>query len=223
MTSIYLIAFEDIKVFLKTNEKSFKNKNDAYNIALKLLKGKKYICSSVKIEEWIHASNLLKNKINIPKYNIYEINSASQDEINNLSNSLTMKDNYNITNILKYLGKLEERISFLPEINNVIIDKYSRLLELEVLSCNLCDLIKIFKNNRFLRKYIYYNMIYIVGNYGFLKISNDNNPVADFVFELVELKENFLAKKVLELYNIYSPKSDAILSCSRDFIKRYIK
>lgn len=129
MTSIHQIEFEDIKEFLKSNDKKiFKNKNDAYNIAFKLLKSKNFINYSVKIEEWMIARNLLINKINIPKYNLYEIDFASNDEINELSKSLNIKENnINSTkNILRYLGKLEERITFLPEINNIIIDKYHR-------------------------------------------------------------------------------------------------
>lgn len=165
MTSIYQIDFEVIKEFLKNNDKKiFKNKNDAYNIAFKLLNSKNFINNSVKIEEWIIARNLLINKINIPKYNLYEIDFASKDEISELSKSLNMKENnINSTkNILKYLGKLEERISFLPEINIIITDKYRKLLELDILSSNLRNIIKIFKDNRFLRDFIYNSMSYIV-------------------------------------------------------------
>ena len=50
MTSIHQIPFEDIAIFLKTNNKCFKNKNDAYNITLKLLKTENIIGHTDKIE-----------------------------------------------------------------------------------------------------------------------------------------------------------------------------
>lgn len=228
MTSIYQIEFEDIKEFLKQNNKKiFKNKNDAYNMALKLLKSSNIINHSVKIDEWMIARNLLINKINIPRYNICELDFATKDEIDELSKSLTMKGNdINSTkNILRYLGKLEERITFLPEINNIIIDKYSKLLEIDILSSNLCNIINIFKHNRFLRKFIYDNIRYIISKDRILIINGcyASYYVPDFIFELAELKEIFLAKKVLEMCNILAPTSGAILSCSRDYIRNYVK
>ena len=160
------------------------------------------------------AYNLLINKINIPKYSIYEIDFSSKDEISQLSNSLTMKGNNinNVKNILRYLGKLEERIAFIPEINNIIADKYYKLLELDILSSNLCNVIKIFKNNRILRRFLYDNMKYIIDKNKICNKYNDYH-ISDFIFELAELKERFLARKVLEIHNILLPKSEAILSC----------
>lgn len=222
MTSIHQIEFEDIKEFLKTNNiKTFKNKNDAYNIALKLLKSKNFINNSVKIEEWMIARNLFINKINIPKYNLYEIDFASKDEVDELSKSLNIKGN-NPKNILRYLGKLEERITFLPEINNIIIDKYHKLFELDILSSNLGNVIKIFKNNRFLRKFIYNNISYIIDKGRLPLIFRDHSGynISDFIYDLAQLKEIFLAKKVLELHRILPPESGAIVSCSRYYIRR---
>jgi hypothetical protein len=227
MTSIYHIPFEDIKIFLKANNKSFKNNTDAYNITLKLLKNKNIIGHTVKIVEWMIAYNLLINKINIPKYNIYEIDFASKDEINELSNSLNIKEN-NI-NTLKYIlrcvGKLEERIAFLPEINNVIIEKYQKLFELDILSSNLCDIIKIFKDNRFLRKFIYDNIKYIIDKNKLQKTNRYyiDYQASDFIFELAELKEIFLAKRVFALYRVLPHEGEAILSCSRFYIKDFMK
>ena len=41
MTSIYDIAYQDIKKFLQQNKQSFMNKDDAYELASILLKDKK--------------------------------------------------------------------------------------------------------------------------------------------------------------------------------------
>jgi hypothetical protein len=79
LTSIYLIPFDDIKEFLKLNKKSFKNKNDAYNVALKMLKTQNNIYYTDKITEWIIARNLLSNRIFIPNYNIHDLDFASEN------------------------------------------------------------------------------------------------------------------------------------------------
>lgn len=108
MTSIYQIKFEDIKVFLKANNKCFKNKTDAYNIASKLLKDKNTTdTTNNSITDWIIARNLLLSKVNIPKYSLYEIDFASKDEVNMLANSLTLEEN-NINNVKKYLKIFRE-------------------------------------------------------------------------------------------------------------------
>jgi len=72
-----------------------------------------------------------------------------------------------------------------------------------------------------MRKFIYDNMKNIIDKVRLTQIRNAYHP-ADFIFELVQLKEIFLAKRVLELYDIFSPYSEAILSCSRVLIKNYI-
>lgn len=122
---------------------------------------------------------------------------------------------------------MEERITFLPEINKLITEKYTRLLQTDILSSNLSVVVKIFKNNRFLRGFIYDNIKFIVDkhiNVSSLIIERYRDYyVSDFVFDLVQIKENFLAKKVLGLLGFCSSYSNAILSCSRAFLRSYVK
>lgn len=110
MSSIYDIPYEDILEFLSTNKKNFESQEDAYNIALDLLKKKTSKGHTISIIEWMMARNLLINKIDIPYYNISDINNMSQDKINELAKLLKMNGNNvdNIKNILRYLHKLNE-------------------------------------------------------------------------------------------------------------------
>ena len=62
----------------------------------------------------------------------------------------------------------------------------------------------------------------IIGKYRLLKIHNNDYHISDFIFELTELKEIFLAKKVLQRYGIFSPNAEAILSCSRTFMRNCV-
>ena len=89
MTSIYDIPYEDIQIFLLVND--INNKNESYDIALELLKDKKSVGHTISIIEWMMAHNLLINKINIPIYNIWEIDNMSQNETNKLAKLLTIK------------------------------------------------------------------------------------------------------------------------------------
>jgi hypothetical protein len=223
MTSIYKIEFDDIKEFLKCNNKCYKNKTHAYTVALNLLKNKDVIYTT-KILDYITARSLYINNVNIPKYSIYDINLASQDEINILSNSLNIKDINSVKNVLKYLGKLDEKITFLPEINKLIMEKYIGLLQNDILSSDLSKVVNIFKNHRFLREFIYNNIKSIVEDTMELEFHNVTIRYygSDFIFDLVQINETFLAKKVLELYGVYSPTSDAILLCSREYLRRYV-
>jgi hypothetical protein len=91
MTSIYDIPYEDIKIFLEANDKTYINKNDAYDKTLILSEDKKTIGHTINIIEWMIAHNLLINKINIPYYTIDEINNMSQKEINKLAKLLIIK------------------------------------------------------------------------------------------------------------------------------------
>ena len=114
MTSIYDIPYEDIKEFLLANNKTYNNKDDAYDKASILLKDKKAIGHTLSIIEWIIAHNLLKGKINVPNYTTLKIDKMSSFEINNLSKLLSMKgnDRGNIKNILKFLHKLDDVVLF---------------------------------------------------------------------------------------------------------------
>jgi len=87
-----------------------KTEDDAYNAASILLKDKKTIGHTTSIIEWMMAHNLLIRKVNIPIYNVYDIDNMSPIEINKLAKLLTMKGNNinNIKNILKYLNKLQD-------------------------------------------------------------------------------------------------------------------
>lgn len=116
MTSIRDIPYKDIKIFLKANNKTFKDENDAYDKALILLKDKKAVGHTMSIIEWMIAHNLLKNKIDVPHYTTRKINRMSQYDINQLAKLLTMQGNNleNIKNILRYLHKLDKLDILLP-------------------------------------------------------------------------------------------------------------
>jgi hypothetical protein len=113
MTSIYDIPYGDIEIFLISNNKSYESENDAYDKALILLKDKKAKGHTINIIEWMIAYNLIKNKIIIPNYTIYEIDKLYQNKIDQLAKLLTMNGNNieNIKNILRYLHKLDENVN----------------------------------------------------------------------------------------------------------------
>jgi len=168
MTSIYDVPYEDIKIFLDTNNIDYLNEDDAYNQALNLLKDKKSKGHTTSIIEWIIAHNLLQNKIIIPYYTIEEIKNMYQYEINQLAKILGMKGNNreNIINILRYLHKLEE-ISLLPEIKDIILNNLTQL-ELQNIDIyeltfdNIIELLKTHRNKKELRKLISDNLSKII-------------------------------------------------------------
>jgi hypothetical protein len=167
MTSIRDIPYEDIKIFLEANNKSYEN--DAYNKVLILLKDKKAIGHTTSIIEWMIAHNLLINKVDIPHYTIDEIDNMSQDKINQLSKLLTMKGNNrdNIKNILRYLHKLYEGEYLLPEIYDIILNNLTQL-ELEDIDVSnlkyddIINLLKTHRNKKEIRKFIYDNLEKII-------------------------------------------------------------
>lgn len=193
MTSIRDIPYEDIKIFLKDNNKTFKNKDDAYNIAIDLFTDKKSIGHTISIIEWMMAFNLLKNKINIPHYNIYEIDNMSQYEINQLAKLLTMKGNNrdNIKNILRYLHKLDEKMLILPDISNLV---FSKLNELEIQDINITklkyndiiNLLKTHRNKKLIRKFIFDNLEKIIF-YNIYFVDFNDPYILDFLLNHVNI------------------------------------
>ena len=168
MSSVYDIPLEDVKQFLLANNKSFKNKDDAYDQALILLKDRKAVGHTINIVEWLIAHNLFVNKVNIPNYSIQEIDNMSQSEINKLAKKLTLKGNnpVNIKNILRFLHKLDD-ISLLPEINANIL-QILRQLEVQEFDFStmgfddVIDLLSSYGNKALIRKLIYDNMERII-------------------------------------------------------------
>jgi len=176
MTSIRDIPYQDIKIFLVANDKSFKDKDDAYDKILKLLKDKNSKDHTTRIIEWMIAHNLLVNKINIPYFTSDQIDNMTQNEINKLAKLLTMNGNnvINIKNILRFLHKLnEENITLLPEINDIILN---RLYEVEKIdkdinfiiktgsSQDILNLLKTHHNKRIIRELILENIALISEN-----------------------------------------------------------
>lgn len=117
MTSITSIPVKDIKLFLSQNGVSFVSKNekqmydDAWNL---IQKGAKNYPDSVV--EWMIAYNLLQQKVNIRNYHRWDISDLSKEELNNLTQLLTLKvaNKERIINILRYLGKLDEDLLNIP-------------------------------------------------------------------------------------------------------------
>ncbi len=172
MTSIYDIPYNDIKVFLKANNKIYENENedDAYNKALELLKDKKAIGHTINIIEWMMAHNLLLRNISIHNYTTSEINKMSQIEINKLAKLLKMNGNNieNVTNILRYLRKLDNKSTILlPETNDIIFGLLNELemkdFVFDVLTPNeFLNLLRKHYNKALIRKLIYQNMEKII-------------------------------------------------------------
>lgn len=113
MTSIYQIPYEDIELFLLTNDiDPSQDININYKLALKLVKKSTTNFEIDSIVEWMIAHNVIILKYNIPEYKKSEILEMNNIELFKLSKSLTMKNSNieNIFNILNYLGKLIEDI-----------------------------------------------------------------------------------------------------------------
>ena len=167
MTSIYDIPYNDINKFLIANKYFAENKDDAYNIALILLKDKKTVGHTMSIIEWIMAHNLLIKQVEIPFYNNNDIDVMSQIEINKLAKLLGMSGNNvnNIKNILTYLHKLDKS-PLLPEINFLILQNIRELEKIEITKINFGDLnfddvinlLKTYSNKSLIRIAIYNNL-----------------------------------------------------------------
>ena len=179
MTSIYDIPYEDIQIFLSANNRNIKNKDDAYDEFLILLKDKKAQGHTISIIEWMIAHNLSLKRINIPNFTVSEIDNMSQIEIDQLAKLLTMSGNNpeNIKNILRYLHKLEEIEPLLPEIQDIILSNLSKLELKDINASNLnaydaIDLLNTHRSKKDARKFIYDNMQKIL-SYNFLNTNFD--------------------------------------------------
>lgn len=109
MTSIRQIPYEDIELFLLTNDIDLSSDiNINYDLAYKLMKKADSNFEIESILEWMIAHNLIVLKYEIPKYKKSEILELSDIELRKLARSLTMKNHKidNILNILNYLDKL---------------------------------------------------------------------------------------------------------------------
>jgi len=208
MNSIHDVPYEDIQEFLRANKKSYLNENDAYNKALILLKDRNAIGHTMSIIEWIIAHNLIKKKVKISDFTIYQIDNMQQFQIDELAKILTMSGNNrdNIKNILSYMNKL----SILPEhpdVKPLILDT---ILQLQILSSPLDEVMNIFENNKFMRKFIYDNMDKIISNN--IKIENSKltqdsaHSLANFIFDFMVSNEIILAKEALKFASKYDFK-----------------
>jgi len=155
MTSIRDIPYEDIKVFLNANDEIFGYKNEAYDLAFKLLNNPRSKGHTTSIIEWMMAYNLLQNNVKIPMYTIYDIDNMPQEEINQLSKLLKMKRNNreNIKNILRFLHKLDEKIIIDPDISSNIFSMLNELELQDLQNLHLAelrynDIINLLKTNR---------------------------------------------------------------------------
>jgi len=113
MTSVRQIPYEDIELFLLTNDIDPSHDiNTNYNIALKLMKNPDTNFEIISIIEWMIAHNLIILNYDIPKYKKSDILNMTDIELSKLAISLTMKKNNidNILNILFYLDKLVDDI-----------------------------------------------------------------------------------------------------------------
>ena len=219
---IYDIPYEDIQIFLLANNRNFKDKNRAYDIAIELLKDKNSKGHTTSIIEWMMAHNLLINNINIPIYTIDKIDNMSQVEINKLSKLLTMKGNNrnNIKNILRYLNKLnDENITLLPEINDIILKNFNQLEQLEIQSIDIANLkysdvinlLKTHRNKKAIRKFVSDNLEKII-------VYNIYN-----IFNLYFKGDYYKMNDILYIVNIYNKNiiSDIIMDNKEQLKKSY--
>jgi len=114
MTSIRQVPYDDIELFLLTNNiDPSSDVNVNYNLAKKLVKNTETNFEIVSVVEWMIAHNLIILKFDIPIYRKSDILEMSDLEIKKLARSLTMKSNNidHIFNILNYIGKLREDVN----------------------------------------------------------------------------------------------------------------
>jgi len=206
MTSIYDIPYKDIKIFLDANGETFKNKDDAYKITIDLLKDKKAIGHTTSIIEWMMAHNLMINKINIPYYNISDIDNMSQSDINDLAKLLKMKGNNikNIKNILRYLHKLQNEEEFLvKDINTSILDTLTQL-ELQDIDVSklkyksVINLLKTHRNKKVIRKFIFDNLEKII-IYNSLELGSSSDILLDGLLERITIyNKNIIIEIIMD-------------------------
>jgi hypothetical protein len=208
MTSIRDIPYEDIKVFLDANDKTFGNKDEAYKIAFKLLNNPMSKGHTTRIIEWIMAYNLLQNNVKIPMYTIYDIDNMPQEEINKLARLLMMKHNNrtNIKNILRYLHKLDEKIIINPDISSLI---FPILDELELKEIDLAELryddvinlLKTHRNKKIIRNFIFDNLdkiiIYNTYDFDFDDYVNYNGDYNDFMIPNINIYNKDIIVKII--------------------------
>jgi len=215
MTSIYDIPYEYIEKFLLANNKILTHDDD-YGKALILLKDKNSVRHPMSIIEWMIAHNLLIQKVNIPHYTVDDIDSMSQQEVNNLAKLLTMKGNNlnNIKNILRYLHKLHDMI-LLPEINDIILDilydterkEQELLFPYMIKSGKYNDLINLLNkhhNKQMIRELISDNVVEII-SYLNTYLFNANTYFEALIIRLLEYDELGLAKKFYDHIKILNP------------------
>lgn len=214
MTTIRDIPYEDIIIFLESNNKSFLNQNGAYNKARILLKDRKAKGHTIHIIEWMTAHNLLVNKIDIHNFTSDEIDNMFQTKINKLVKLLTLTGNNidNIKNILRYLHKLDdENIILLPEINDMIlntlydIEKREKDLLYLIKSGNYRDilnLLKIHHNKQMIRELIVDNVEEIINNFN---IKHNNIYFKSLIIGLLNYDELGLVKKFYDYLKILDP------------------
>jgi len=165
------------------------------------------------------AHNLLIKKVNIPYYTIDDIDNMSQVEINQLAKLLKMKGNNreNIKNILRYLHKLDDEITLLPELNEFILNT---LNELEIKDINISNLnyndvinlLKTHRNKKEIRKIIYDNTEkIIIYNSLYLDFNSQDYYDAGSLLAIVTLyNKNIISKIIMDnkeqLKKFYSDK-----------------
>jgi len=201
------------------------DEDDAYDLALILLKDNKAKGHTISIIEWIIAHNLLQNKVNVPYHTIEEIDNMTQSEINQLAKKLGIKGNNreNIYNILRFLHKLDELDELLPEIKDIILNNLNELelKDIKISDSNFNDIINLLKTHRnkaLIRKFVYDDMDKIIFNN--IEIVNDNgidgvngidqinmDNLVNFIINLLEIKETDLAKKAINIIHEYKLES----------------
>jgi hypothetical protein len=114
MTSIYQIPYEDIELFLLTNDIDVSSDKDLnYNIAVSIIDDPNANFEINSISNWMIAHNLIELDIEIPMYKKSDVLKMNYIKLKELSLSLLMKDAEldNILNVLNYINKLDDDMS----------------------------------------------------------------------------------------------------------------
>lgn len=205
MTDITDIPYDDIISFLTSNNvKLYKNKNDNYDTVFDIIQQRKYDNYPDSIIDWIIAYNLYNEDRDIPHYTRGEINLMNKEELDQLALSLDIFEGNNIkqsiTNVLKYLHKLDSKIIH-SDIDPLILKLVD---EQRILEGNFDDTTEIFKNNRSLRKFIYDNMENIIrNNVDFLSVE-DLMKLNRFIVSFDKLNEFALSKETIKISVVLS-------------------
>src|SRR5436190_9321015 len=102
------ISYDTIKKFILDNNETSTNENKDYTVAKRMVQNRDYKILPGEIEDYFISRQILRNKINIPKWRSSLILTETGKQMKLLSNQLMLKDPNRIRmmRILAFLNKL---------------------------------------------------------------------------------------------------------------------